>query len=89
MIQVKEKVAAAVGVVTLFLSIMAVHVNTQVDIARLGERVDSLHQTNVQTLEVLNRLAESIDRLSISVARLDERTKVLEKGDDRRRNEQD
>lgn len=82
----KEKVAAAVGVATLFLSIMAVHVNTQVDIAKLTERVDSLHQTNTQTLEVLNRLAVSIDKLSVSVARLDERTKALEKDDDRREN---
>ncbi len=86
MIQVKEKVAAAVGVATLFLSIMAVHVNTQVDIARATERIDSLHQTNTQTLEVLNKLAVSIDKLSVSVARLDERTKALERDDVRREN---
>lgn len=78
----KEKVAAAVGIATLFLSITAVHVNTQVDLARLAERTDSLHQTNVKTLEVLDRLAVSIDKLSQSVARLDERTKSLERGRD-------
>lgn len=84
MIQVKEKVAACVAIGGLLLSIVGVHVNTQVDIARIGQRVDSLHQTNVQTLEVLNRLAESIDKLSESVIRLDERTKVLEREDARR-----
>lgn len=85
----REKVAAAVGVVTLFLSIMAVHVNTQVDIARQEERIDSLMHVNTQTLEVLNKLAVSIDKLSVSVARLDERTKVLERDEVRREDRRD
>lgn len=79
MIKVKEKVAAAVGVATLFLSIMVGYANIQADLSRMGERVDGLHNTNAQTLEVLNKLADSVDRLSVSVARLDERTKVLER----------
>jgi ubiquinone biosynthesis protein UbiJ len=79
MIQVREKVAGAIAGGALLLSIIAVHVNTQTDVARMAERIDSLHSTNVQTLEVLNRLAMSIEKLSNSVARLDERTKVLER----------
>lgn len=84
MIKVREKVAGTIAAGALLLSIIAVHVNTQTDIARMVERVDGLHSTNVQTLEVLNRLAVSIEKLSDSVARLDERTKVLEREEDRR-----
>lgn len=70
-----------VGIGALLLSIVAVHVNTQVEIARLNERFDSLQSTNIQTLQVLQKLADSVDRLSVSVARLDERTKSLERSD--------
>lgn len=75
----KEKITAAVSVVTLFLTLAVGYANVQSDMSRMQERVDSLHHTNTATLEVLNRLAESVDRLSHSVARLDERTKVLER----------
>lgn len=75
----KEKVAAAVGVATLFLSIMVGYANIQADLSRMSERVNGLQSINTQTLEVLNRLAQSVDKLSESVARLDERTKVLER----------
>jgi len=80
---VKEKVAGAIAAGALLLSIIAVHVNTQTEVARVVERVDNLQSTNIQTLEVLNRLALSIDKLSESVIRLDERTKVLERSEDR------
>lgn len=83
MIKVKERVAGAIAGATLLLSVIAVHVNTQTDIARMTERVDNLHTTNAQTLQVLSRLADSVDKLSNSVARLDERTKVLEREDRR------
>lgn len=83
MIKVKEKVAAAVGVATLFLTIMVGYANVQADLSRMGERVDNLHSTNTQTLDVLNRLATSVDRLSQSVARLDERTRYLERESER------
>lgn len=79
----KEKVAGAIAAGALLLSIIAVHVNTQTEVARVVERVDNLQNTNIQTLEVLNRLALSIDKLSESVIRLDERTKVLERSEDR------
>lgn len=79
----KEKVAGAIAAGALLLSIIAVHVNTQTEVARVVERVDNLQSTNIQTLEVLNRLALSIDKLSESVIRLDERTKVLERSEDR------
>tara|TARA_B100000929_G_C15511743_1_gene421135 strand:+ start:18957 stop:19196 length:240 start_codon:yes stop_codon:yes gene_type:complete len=77
----KEKIAAAVSIATLFLSLMAGYATIQSDLARMEERVNSMSNTNSQTLDVLNRLAESVDRLSESVARLDERTKVLERTD--------
>lgn len=77
----KEKVAAIISAAMLSLAIIGVHVNTQVELARVTERVDGLNQTNVRTLEVLEKLAISVDKLSESVARLDERTKVLERGD--------
>lgn len=48
------------------------------DVIRLREKVDSLIQTNERSLVIFDRLAESVDRLSISVARLDERTRQLE-----------
>lgn len=80
----KEKVAGSIAAGALLLSIIAVHVNTQTEVARVVERVDNLQHTNVQTLEVLNRLALSIDKLSESVTRLDERTKVLERSEERR-----
>lgn len=83
MIKVKERVAGAIAGATLLLSVIGVHVNTQTDIARMTERVDNLHTTNAQTLQVLSRLADSVDKLSDSVARLDERTKVLEREDRR------
>ena len=79
----KEKAAGAIAAGALLLSIIAVHVNTQTEVARVVERVDNLQNTNIQTLEVLNRLALSIDKLSESVIRLDERTKVLERSEDR------
>lgn len=75
----KEKIAVAVGVITLALALVTTHVNTQVEISRLSERVDSFQQTNTQTIEVLNRLADSVEKLSDSVARLDERTRSLER----------
>lgn len=77
--KVKEKIAVAVGVITLALALVTTHVNTQVEISRLSERVDSFQQTNTQTIEVLNRLADSVEKLSDSVARLDERTRSLER----------
>lgn len=46
---------------------------------RLEEKVDSFRSTQSQTLEVLQRLAESVDKLSVSVGRLDERTQSLER----------
>jgi hypothetical protein len=61
---------------------MVGYANIQSDMSRMQERVDNLHDTNAQTLEVLNRLAISVDKLSESVARLDERTKALERGGD-------
>ena len=48
------------------------------EIIRLREKVDSLIQTNERSLIIFDRLAESVDRLSVSVARLDERTRQLE-----------
>lgn len=81
MIKVKEKVAAAVGVATLFLTIMVGYANIQSDVSRMEERMNNLHSTNVQTLDVLNRLATSVEKLSNSVARLDERTNALERDD--------
>lgn len=80
-IGMKEKIAAAVSVIMLFLSLTAGYATIQSDLARMEERVNSMGNTNAQTLDVLNRLAESVDRLSESVARLDERTKVLERSD--------
>lgn len=47
-------------------------------LVRLEEKVDSLKRTNERTLDVLTKLAESVDKLSVSVGRLDERTKSLE-----------
>lgn len=79
MLKMKEKVAMWIGVATFTLALVSGHVTTQVEIARVTERVDNLQQTNQQTLEVLNRLAESVDRLSVSVARLEERTGSLER----------
>lgn len=81
MIKMTERMAGVIAGGALLLSIVAVHVNTQTDIARMAERMDNLYSTNIQTLDVLNRLAMSIERLSDSVARLDERTKVLERED--------
>lgn len=80
---VKEKVAAGVSIITLFLALSAGYATLRSDMARMEERLNNASSTNVQTLEVLNRLAESVDRLSHSVARLDERTKVLERDDAR------
>ena len=79
MIRVTEKVAIAISAGALALSIMAVHVNTQVDIARMTERVDRIHETETRTVDVFDRLSISIDKLTESVTRLDERTKVLER----------
>lgn len=76
--ETKEKIVAAVSLGTLLLSVLGLYVGTQVDIARMSERVDNLTAVNTQTLEVLEKLADSVDRLSLSVARLDERTKALE-----------
>lgn len=84
MISIKEKVAVVVSTAMLSLSVVGVHVNTQVELARVSERVDSVSTTNTRTLEVLERLAVSVDKLSESVARLDERTKTLERTDRRR-----
>lgn len=52
--------------------------NARERLIRLEEKVTSLKSTNEQTLDVLTRLAESVDKLSVSVGRLDERTKYLE-----------
>lgn len=76
---VKEKVAAGVSIITLFLSLTVGYASLRSDMARMEERLNNVGNTNLQTLEVLNRLAESVDSLSHSVARLDERTKVLER----------
>ncbi len=78
-IGLKEKLTAGVSIVTLFITIMVGYSNVQSDMTRMQERVDSLQSTNTATLSVLNRLAESVDRLSHIVTRLDERTKVLER----------
>lgn len=77
----KEKLTAGISIVTLFITIMVGYANIQSDMSRMQERVDSMHSTNIATLEVLNRLAESVDKLSHSVTRLDERTKVLERSE--------
>jgi len=49
-------------------------------LVRLEEKIDNLNSTNDRTLEVLKKLAESVDKLSVSVGRLDERTQALERG---------
>ena len=77
----KEKVAAGISILTLFLSLTVGYATMQSNLARMEERINNISSTNVQTLQVLNRLAESVDKLSRSVARLDERTKVLERTD--------
>lgn len=68
-----------IGGAGLLITVVATHVTTQVEIARLSERVDNVQTTNAQTLHVMDRLATSIDSLSQSVARLDERTRMLER----------
>jgi ubiquinone biosynthesis protein UbiJ len=77
----KEKVAAGISILTLFLSLTVGYATMKSNLARMEERINNISSTNVQTLQVLNRLAESVDKLSRSVARLDERTKVLERTD--------
>lgn len=50
-------------------------------LTRVEEKIDNLSRTNDKTLEVLQRLAESVDKLSVSVGRLDERTNALERNE--------
>ena len=76
---VKERAGMFIAGGALLLSILAIHVNTQTDIARVVERVDNMNNNHVQTLEAINKLTNSVDRLSHSVTRLDERTRVLER----------
>jgi len=47
-------------------------------LTRMEEKINQLTKSNERTLEVFEKLANSVDRLSVSVGRLDERTKALE-----------
>lgn len=47
-------------------------------LVRVEEKIDNLNSTSTKQLEVFQKLAESVDKLSVTVGRLDERTKNLE-----------
>ena len=57
---------------------IGLYVDLREETTRLSEKVESVVVTNERTYEVLTKLADSVDKLSESVARLDERTKALE-----------
>lgn len=48
------------------------------DIPIMYERVNQLYQQNERQMIIFERLADSVDKLSVNVARLDERMKALE-----------
>ena len=74
----------AVVAVVLFLGAMgSMYAANQVAIASLEQRVTSLEvmqaKREERSMQVLDNLADSVDKLSISVARLDERLNAVEK----------
>lgn len=44
-------------------------------LVRLEEKVDNINSNNQEQLEAIKQLAESVNKLSVSVGKLDERTK--------------
>lgn len=68
----------------LFLgAAVGIYTTQQIQVASMEHRITVLEQeqrqASQQTMIVLDKLAGSVDKLSISVARLEERLKVVEK----------
>ncbi len=78
-----DKIKTWVAVLALGFTVggggVGLYVKGEKETTQLAERVDQLIQSNARSYEVFARLADSVDRLSQSVARLDERTRALER----------
>lgn len=48
------------------------------DVPIIYERMNQLHSQNERQMIIFERLADSVDRLSVNVARLDERMRAIE-----------
>lgn len=73
----------AVVAIALFLAAgTGIYASHQVQMSNLERRLEFVEmqqkQDNTKTMEVLDKLAGSVEKLSVSVARLDERLKALE-----------
>ncbi len=83
MSNIPEWVQAALAGAVFLGAAVGVYTTQQIQVASMEQRITVLEQeqrqANQQTMIVLDKLAGSVDKLSISVARLEERLKVVEK----------
>ena len=77
--KIKVWLTALAFVVPTIGGATALYVKGQKDFAQLSERVNTLVVSNERNYEVFNKLADSVNSLSDSVARLEERTRSLER----------
>lgn len=77
--KIKVWLTALAFVVPTIGGATALYVQGQKDFVQLKEQVNTLVVSNERNYEVFNKLAESVNSLSDSVARLEERTRSLER----------
>lgn len=71
----RENIASAVTRHEAEIAEIKTHVR---DVPIIYERMNQLHSQNERQMIIFERLADSVDRLSVNVARLDERMKAIE-----------
>ena len=71
----RESIASAVTRHEAEIAEIKTHVR---DVPIIYERMNQLHSQNERQMIIFERLADSVDRLSVNVARLDERMRAIE-----------
>lgn len=81
--EIPEWIQAALAGALFLGAAVGVYTTQQIQVASMEQRITVLEQeqreSSRQTMVVLDKLAGSVDKLSVSVARLEERLKVVEK----------
>lgn len=79
---IPDWVQAVIAVILLGAAGSGIYTSHQVQMAQIDSRLTALEaqqaKDNTETMIVLDKLAGSVEKLSVSVARLDERLKALE-----------
>ena len=76
--ETRDKVKTWAAILPFVFMAIGGYAQIKEQLATISSRVDNVTAANERSLQVFEELASSINKLSESVARLDERTKALE-----------